>query len=306
MDIEHPVPRPNREPGQALSDGRLSAPGSDGPRPEATAGRIALPETAATPGDGQLRVLQLTDLHLCADPSAELLGYRTRRSLERVLERVRERHWPADAILWTGDLVHDERPEGYRYLRQLFEQLDCPCFAIPGNHDRTELLAAEVDARASQHFRVEPLGAWDLLLLDSTIPGSDAGRLKPETLVAIERFLDASPNRPAAIALHHQPIPVGSRWLDTMQAENGHRLIALAARHPLLRVILWGHVHQVFDQAYGGTRLLATPSTCAQFEPGSHEFGLDAQPPGYRWLELEPDGRLRTGVERLDEPSGAA
>jgi Icc protein len=276
--------------------------GIDGPIPGAASSATAPLETASA-GNRSLRVLQLTDLHLCAEPSAELLGVRTRRSLEQVLARARERHWPTDAILWTGDLVHDERPEAYRYLRQLFDQLDCPCFAIPGNHDRIDFLAAEVDASASQHFRVEPIGAWDLLLLDSTIPGSDAGRLKPETLLALERFLEASPDRPAAIALHHQPVPIGSRWLDTMQVENGHRLIELAERHPQLRLVLWGHVHQTFDREHSGTRLLATPSTCAQFKPHSPDFDLDGQQPGYRWLELEPDGRLRTGVERLDEPA---
>lgn len=273
-----------------------------------TRGSAATERVAQETGDqrhhGSLRLLQFTDLHLCADPDAVLLGYRTRASFERVLDQARQRHCPADAILLTGDLVHDERPEAYRYLRQQIDRLDCRCLSIPGNHDRSDLLAAEIDADAEQDFRVEPLGGWNILLLDSTIPGSDAGRLKPETLIALEHFLAATKDRPALVSLHHQPVAIGSRWIDTMRVDNGHALLAIAERYPQLRAILWGHVHQAFDQQRGHTRLLATPSTCAQFKPNSADFALDQQPPGYRWLELEANGCLRTGVERLLDCDG--
>jgi Icc protein len=43
-------------------------------------------------------------------------------------------------------------------------------------------------------------------------------------------------------------------------------------------------------------RLLSTPSTCAQFRPGSDSFAIDERPPGYRWLDLRADGRLDTEV----------
>ncbi|KTC63185.1 hypothetical protein AO262_22830 [Pseudomonas fluorescens ABAC62] len=46
-------------------------------------------------------------------------------------------------------------------------------------------------------------------------------------------------------------------------------------------------------------RLLASPSTCIQFAPGSEDFKVSEQAPGYRWLRLHGDGRLETGVERV-------
>ena len=49
----------------------------------------------------------------------------------------------------------------------------------------------------------------------------------------------------------------------------------------------------------GHMRLLASPSTCVQFAPGSEEFQVDSEAPGYRWLRLLPDGRLETGVSRV-------
>ena len=32
-------------------------------------------------------------------------------------------------------------------------------------------------------------------------------------------------------------------------------------RHDNVRALLWGHIHQAFDQSRNGVRLLATPST---------------------------------------------
>ena len=70
-------------------------------------------------------------------------------------------------------------------------------------------------------------------------------------------------------------------------------------RFPQTKALLWGHVHQEIDGERNGVRLLASPSTCIQFAPGSEGFQVSEQAPGYRWLRLHGDGRLETGVERL-------
>ncbi|MCF3997132.1 phosphodiesterase, partial [Pseudomonas aeruginosa] len=35
--------------------------------------------------------------------------------------------------------------------------------------------------------------------------------------------------------------------------------------------------------------------------PGSSDFTLDRLAPGYRWLRLHDDGRLETGISRVDD-----
>ena len=47
-------------------------------------------------------------------------------------------------------------------------------------------------------------------------------------------------------------------------------------------------------------RMLASPSTCVQFAPGSDEFRVDHKQPGFRRLCLGKDGSLSTGVDRID------
>jgi 3',5'-cyclic-AMP phosphodiesterase len=55
-------------------------------------------------------------------------------------------------------------------------------------------------------------------------------------------------------------------------------------------------VHQALDQLVDGVRVLATPSTCSQFRPLSHDFAVDDTPPAYRRLALHADGHIDTEV----------
>ena len=115
----------------------------------------------------------------------------------------------------------------------------------------------------------------------------------------LETHLQSAPDENTLVCLHHQPVPMGSEWLDTMAVDNPDEFFAVIDRHPQVRGILWGHVHQEFNGTRNGVRLMSAPSTCIQFLPNSKEFSLDTATPGYRWLELHPDGRIETGVERI-------
>jgi Icc protein len=84
-----------------------------------------------------------------------------------------------------------------------------------------------------------------------------------------------------------------------MAVDNASGFFSIVEKHPQVRGILWGHVHQEFDGMHRDIRLMSSPSTCIQFLPGSEDFAVDNATPGYRWLKLHPDGRIETGVERL-------
>jgi Icc protein len=95
-------------------------------------------------------------------------------------------------------------------------------------------------------------------------------------------------------------MPVGSRWLDGVGLQQPAALWTVLERHPSVRAVVFGHVHQEFDAMHGAIRVLGTPSTCAQFLRHSDDFALDPTlGPGYRWFELGDDGTLATGVERV-------
>jgi Icc protein len=248
-----------------------------------------------------IRVVQLTDNHLYADPQGTLLGVNTEQSMIEVMALARRHHWPADLVLATGDLVHDGSPEGYRRLLEHLEALETPVYCLPGNHDEGEALTRILNRGPvcwQDHLQ---LGTWQFCFLDSTVPGSEGGHLRASELGRLRENLAAHPGTHALVCLHHQPVTVGSAWLDTMAVDNGEEFLRLLEDFHQVKGVLWGHVHQDFVATHRGIQLLATPSTCVQFLPGSRDFAVDPTPPGYRWLELHADGRIETGVERLAE-----
>jgi Icc protein len=252
-----------------------------------------------------VRVLHITDFHLLAERGRTMLGVDTEQTLADVLDAALGSGPPPDLALLTGDLVQDAVAPAYRRLRTQLARLPCPAYCLPGNHDDPELIAM---ALADGQVRFQPqilLDHWQIICLDSTLPRQPYGRLGETQLALLESLLADQPQRHALIALHHHPLPSGSAWMDTMLLEDADPLFAILERHPQAKTLVCGHVHQALELSRDGRRLFATPSTCFQFKPQQADFALDPVPPGYRWIELFPDGRIATTLERLPRtPAG--
>ena len=243
------------------------------------------------------RILHLTDTHLFASTRKVLRGVVTQHSLDRVLERAQRHGWPPDAILLTGDLVHDESRAGYERLRERFAAFGLPVYCIAGNHDDPGIMREVLDAPPMQCAGSATLGNWCIVLLETHVPGEDGGTLSPDTLQRLDSTLTAQASHHALLCMHHHPVAVGSAWLDGLAISNRDALFGVINRHANVRALLWGHVHQAFDEQTADLRLLATPSTCVQFKPNCSRFRSDSLPPGCRWLTLHDDGRIGTEVQ---------
>lgn len=246
-----------------------------------------------------LKVLQLTDPHLMADPAATLLGVNTRDSLEAVVESVKARGFGPDVILATGDLAQDGSDVAYRALAKSLAAFDCPSLWLPGNHDHHASLArVSAEIGADQKHSIQ--GGWQLIGLDSAVPGKVHGELAALELEFLEARLRDQPDLPTLVTLHHHPVTIGCDWMADIGLRNCEAFWQIIDRWPQVKIVLWGHVHQHLDQVRKGVRLLATPSTCIQFEKGAREFSVEALAPGFRWLELYPNGDVATGVVRAE------
>ncbi len=239
-----------------------------------------------------------------ADASGCLLGLNTEKSLQAVIDDVRKNQLPADLILATGDLTHDSAPAAYERVFSHLGSFGIPVYCLPGNHDETQALNRNIGKGLLTSIDHACHGNWQFIMLDSTVAGSEGGHLATETLQDLATRLSSKPELHTLVCLHHQPVPMGSPWLDTMAVDNAQEFFAIIDRHPQVRGILWGHVHQELDRMRNNVRLMSSPSTCVQFLPGSAEFAVDTRPPGYRWLTLQPDGEIETGVNRLAEIPG--
>jgi 3',5'-cyclic-AMP phosphodiesterase len=254
------------------------------------------------PTEQIVRLLQLTDTHLYANAEGRLEGCNTLASLQAVLAQARL--WPAQAILLTGDLTQYPSADAYRLLKACLDDVAIPFFCIPGNHDDPAMMQAELVNENIRCCRNTIIGNWQLIFLNTYTEGMIGGCLNAREMEALEYCLQSDRDRHVLICLHHPPLTIASQWLDRISLANADEFFALLDRFPQVRAVIWGHIHQEYAAERNSVKLLGCPSTCVQFLPKSHEFALDTLPPGYRWLELGPQGEVRTGVVRLYETHG--
>jgi Icc protein len=246
-----------------------------------------------------LNVVQITDCHLRAEPEGSLLGMNTLDSLDAVLELLQRENETPDIVLMTGDLAQDGSEAAYMALHLRTERFKCPVVWFMGNHDRSGPMQRVAEAHGLLQ-RSLTLKNWHFIFLNSSVPGKVHGYLGQSEFEWLEKELFAHADKHVVIALHHNPVPVGSVWLDAIGLRNGKALLGVIERHACVRLILWGHIHQVYDGHFNGVRLLASPSTCIQFKPLSQSFALDELAPGYRRVRLFSDGTLETEVLRVE------
>ena len=245
------------------------------------------------------RLLQMTDTHLFADPAARLAEVSVEARFRATLAAMRPWARGASALLHTGDLVHDGSEAGYRRLKQALESLGLPGRVTPGNHDDRATLQRVYAQGQVTAARSLSLGGWGVIMLDSLLSGSVNGHLNAAELAGLGAAFAAEPAAHLLLAMHHQPVTVGTAWLDAIGLDNPAPLLERIAAEPRVRAVVFGHVHHAVEVRQGGCRYLAAPATAAQFLPGATQFTIDRSAPGFRWLDLYPDGRIETGVERV-------
>ncbi len=146
-------------------------------------------------------------------------------------------------------------------------ELNCAPFQICGTHE------AE---------------GWQFIMLDSYYPGHVGGRLTQGELARLDATLSLSAKH-AMVCLHHHPITMRSRWLDTVGLADPDAFWRIIDSHAHVRAVVWGMCTRVYDGQRGNVRLFATPSTGAQFLPLSDRYAVDSRPPAYRSFDLHAD-----------------
>jgi 3',5'-cyclic-AMP phosphodiesterase len=249
-----------------------------------------------------LSLLQITDLHILPGLDETFLGINTEHYFHATLDLAFAEHHHFDLILVTGDLTQDPCPASYQRILNRLEATNTPCICLPGNHDDYELMQQIFNTGRVSCRKQILLENWQLICLNSQIPGAPGGRLSKQELLFLEDCLVSNPNHHALIAVHHHCLETKSPWMDTMIIENSEEFLAIINQYPQTKAITTGHIHQVMDTTTGSVRVLGTPSTCFQFKPETKTITLDISTPGYRWLKLYADGRIKSGITRLSEP----
>lgn len=254
-----------------------------------------------------LNVLQFTDTHLYATSDSKMMGIDTFQSCSDVIDLAIEtstREGSPDFVLLTGDMSQDETPESYDRMFSIMERIGVPIYYLPGNHDQFKIMTE----RATPHVRHDRdfiAGDWHFVLLNSTREGRVEGYLTQEELERLDACMAKHKDKHTLVALHHNPVPVYSPWMDDMALTNPGELFEVLSKHSNLKVVIWGHVHQEFHEKREDIIFMSAPSTCVQFKPKTSEMSLDEMAPGFRRIVLNSDGTVKTAVTRLNKlPDG--
>jgi 3',5'-cyclic-AMP phosphodiesterase len=253
--------------------------------------------------------VHLSDIHFLEDPAQPQYGVRTAEIFERAIPRVNALR--PDLILVGGDLTSDEKEASYRRAQAAFARLDAPVHAVMGNHD--DRRAYRSVFRPDRPPGPEPLtdafdaGPCRFVLLDSQIAGAVAGRMDAAQLAWLDAELAGRPGRPTVIVVHHPPLPIGVRWLDALGFLNGQELVRVLRRHPQVRAVLFGHIHQPRIWRYEGMVFASVPALAFQFSPTEQEATgrhITQAPPGFRvvrvWDGGRGEARFETALHSLD------
>jgi 3',5'-cyclic AMP phosphodiesterase CpdA len=231
-------------------------------------------------------IAQISDLHIKPPGMLAYGKVDTAAALAHCVAALNRFAPRPDLVVISGDLADTPRQDEYDHLATLLAPLAIPFIAVPGNHDDRALVRAALPdqpyASADGPLNLaRQVGELDLLLLDSTVPGTNDGMLDAATLAWLAAALATSATRPALLFLHHPPFVTGITHMDVQNLRNAADLDALVRRHPRVRLVAAGHVHRATLTTFAGIAATICPVP-------SHAVALDLDarlPPS---LTIEP------------------
>ncbi|CAG0937454.1 3',5'-cyclic adenosine monophosphate phosphodiesterase CpdA [Thermoflexales bacterium] len=247
--------------------------------------------------------IHITDHHLTESETALLDGFSPNYAFRKVMRHLAAQIGnQADFIISTGDVVEQSSPAAYEAFKQLLnvqatsapapgpllislEGLhQFPLYLLPGNHDD----------RSHFYQCLFPKGPMLPLMNAAFIhkgiqficldwgPHSKAV-VHQETLNFLARSLET--DLPAILLMHHQLVPMGSRWLDSFLADNLDQFWQIVSGRQVLG-ILCGHVHTTYERVIAGIPIFGLRSTAFPFVLQDEPLAC-LLPPHYRLITIQ-------------------
>ncbi len=263
-----------------------------------------------------LLIAQISDLHIKAPGVLAYGKVDTAAALVACVKELNRFTPRPDLVVISGDLADTPTAEEYAHLKRLLTPLEIPFVAIPGNHDDRAMTRAALPelgyAQPSGLLNsVRAVGELDIVLIDSTVPGSNFGTLDATTLAWLDATLAASLTRPALLFLHHPPFVTGIAHMDVQNLRNADAFASVLQQHKRVRLIAAGHVHRAVFAQFAGI-----PATICPAPNHAVALDLDArmppsmkiEPPAFHlhaWFADDRFGSLVTHLVPIGSFSGA-
>lgn len=233
-------------------------------------------------------IAHLTDLHVRPRGVPAYRVVETNMLTARAIEAVRCLRPAPDCLILSGDLTDCGLEAEYRELGAMLAGFPAPVYAVPGSHDRREVLRRVLPHLPGMgadpefvQYTVEDHPVR-LLMLDTGMPGAGHGALCGRRIDWLRGALRARPDAPTMIVMHHPPFVCGIDHMDAIRLLDGEpEFRAIVAENRQVERIVCGHHHRPIHVRYAGT--IATTSAGV-----AHQVALDLVPDAAGVLLMEP------------------
>ena len=252
-------------------------------------------------------IAQITDTHVGFEPEAgenEFNFVRFRNVLGHLLSQPVQ----PDMLILSGDLTDGGQADCYARIKDLVADCSFPVHVMPGNHDcREALLDAFPDCPTHDGFAQFPIecgegaDALRILCLDTFEPGRHGGAFCEVRAAWLRAELEAHPDTPTVIFMHHPPVVAGIEWMDPSPEEAWFKRFHETVRdHKQIVAIQAGHLHRPLHAVVEGIPLSVTPAVAPAVSLDLRPMDVDvadkrpivaAEPPFYS-LHLWRSGAL--------------
>jgi 3',5'-cyclic AMP phosphodiesterase CpdA len=241
----------------------------------------------------------LSDTHLAADRALNVSGVNMAAHFESVSKELLSRPARPAGVVISGDCAYRTgEATDYETLAGLLAPLredQMPIHLALGNHDHREhfrkaFAGEETGSRPLAGKQVSilstPHANWFILdSLDQT--AATPGLLGPEQLAWLASTLDANPDKPALVLVHHNPGIDGNMGLKDTVA-----FFETIRPRKQVKAYIYGHTHVwKVEQEASGLHLINLPPVAYVFQPGN--------PSGWVHATLEPNG-MRLELRCID------
>jgi 3',5'-cyclic-AMP phosphodiesterase len=228
-------------------------------------------------------IAQISDTHIALDtPDTE----RRLRDFSLTVADINALDPAPDAIIHTGDIVHNGRAEEYAAAAAILARARAPVYVLVGNKDSRPNLRAAFSAEGYLSPDSEFIDyaieshAVRLIAVDTLNPGSNKGDFCPERARRLVAMIDAEGAKPVAIFAHHPPfvVPVGPDPcnFDTPQAMA--RLRRALQHSGRVITVFSGHVHRATAGHAGSIPATVMPSTATTLRKGDYPAAMKTRP----------------------------
>jgi len=204
-----------------------------------------------------MKLVWLTDLHLVSYGSKFPHGVDPFLRLKNCLDDIRQKHFDADLLIVSGDLIQLRNQDAYKVLKTMLEDMPIPIRLMVGNHDdRFAFLDTFPMALQSNGYiqGSDIMNGNQIIYLDTLDnDGRHNGQLDKTRLDWLKKTLSLC-DCPALIFMHHPPATIGIQALDNLRLNDGdNELHEVLSRFKHRNIQLFcGHVHRSMSGVWRG------------------------------------------------------